>query len=140
TLTWDRYEDMMAFGDRLLCILPEAGILPKEESRHGLARSMVHKILQLIKGSISQGGKLHMRALLKNTTQLKYLLARRGYGAKKMEMDHLDRQKLDNQIQALTIEIIQQYLKGFENQNPKEQMLQDYLIPSQYVIMKTRKV
>jgi len=140
TLTWDRYEDMMAFGDRLLCILPEAGILPKEESRHGLARSMVHKILRLIKGSISQGGKLHMRALLKNTTQLKYLLARRGYGAKKMEMDRRDRQKLDNQIQALTIEIIQQYLKGFENQNPKEQMLQDYLIPSQYVIMKTRKV
>ncbi|MEO1808609.1 MAG: hypothetical protein AAFU33_27640, partial [Bacteroidota bacterium] len=87
TLSWERFNKMIAFGDRLLCILPEAEIMPPEESRYGLARSMVHKILRLIKGSLDRRGNLYTNSLLKNTTQLKYMMARRGYGAKKMTMD-----------------------------------------------------
>ncbi|MEO1415578.1 MAG: hypothetical protein AAFW00_09880 [Bacteroidota bacterium] len=143
TLSWKRFDKMIDFGDRLLCILPEAEIMPPEESRYGLARSLVHKILRLIKGSLDRRGSLYPESLIRNTTQLKYMLARRGYGAKKMTMDLQNPEVLEelgNQIEALTIDIIQQYLAGYEDKNIKEQMVKDYLIPSQYVIMKTRKV
>lgn len=151
TLDWKTYKEMLKFGRKMLSFIPEA------EEFHGkahendpealqrkyakMARSVVHRILRLIKASIDRYGNLFPQTLFRNSTQFKYLIARQGYKASGFDEELIP--LLEEKERELRFEIIKSFMLAFEGPEDtqkeiKNHLIKNYLIPTQYVILKTR--
>lgn len=128
TLSWESYNEMLNFAETLLKYVDEKASNAKDTEK--FARSFVHRILRMIKSSLHskgpQKGEVDITSMFKNSVQLKYLLARRGFDAQKIE----ETQK----------EIVQKVVKVIINNFDKKELIKNYIIPMSYVILKTRVI
>jgi len=122
TLSWDSYCNMIDFAEKLLSYTNQDGVKDKEK----LNRSLVHRLLRIIKSCLNNNGSVNLDKLYKNVAQLHYLFARHGFDA-----DHIAKAQ-----EGITKDIITVILKEFS----KEKIIKNYLIPTNYVILKTRKI
>ena len=122
TLNWDNYCAMIDFAEKLSYYTNEEELKDKDK----LARSLVHRLLRIIKSCLKQNGQVDTDKLYKNVAQLHYLFARHGFTAEKIE-------DAQNSIEKDIISVI---LKVFS----KEDIIKNYQIPLNYVILKTRKL
>ncbi len=124
TLRWDDFISMLDFSVKLLKHTKTKDVKDSEK----LARSMVHRILRIIKSSLHTKGKyqgeVDVEKLYSNITQLHYLFARHGFTNSEIETaeDELKR------------DIIKVILQNFN----KKELVKNYLIPTSYVVLKTR--
>ena len=128
TLSWDQYRSMLVFAEKLLSKVPKEG---SKEQQGKFARSLVHRVYRLIRGSLSQGGHLLTNRLYRNSMQLHYLFAKQGYTQRVLE-------KNDLQTEVPNM-IIKAFIDHGDSGDIKSSMLQNYQIPMRYVLMKTRK-
>jgi len=122
TLNWDNYCAMIDFAEKLSYYTNEEELKDKDK----LVRSLVHRLLRIIKSCLKQNGQVDTDKLYKNVAQLHYLFARHGFTAEKIE-------DAQNSIEKDIISVI---LKVFS----KEDIIKNYQIPLNYVILKTRKL
>jgi CRISPR-associated protein Csm1 len=122
TLNWDNYCAMIDFAEKLLGYTNEKGT----KDTDNLARSLVHRLLRIIKSCLKQNGEVDRDKLFRNVAQLHYLFARHGFTADKIE-------KAQNGIEKDIISVI---LTNFL----KEDIVKNYQIPLNYVLLKTRKL
>lgn len=124
TLNWKEFDSMLVFAEKLLQHTKTKEGIENEK----LARSMVHRLLRIIKASLySKGeetGRVDIDKLNRNVMHLHYLFARHGFTAAEIE----------NTQEELKKEIIKVILTNFN----KKELVKNYLIPTQYVILKTR--
>lgn len=122
TLSWDSYCTMIDFAEKLFSHTNQDGV----KDKHKLNRSLVHRLLRIIKSSLSRDGSVNTDKLYKNVAQLHYLFARHGY----------DADRINKAQDSITKDIITIILKEFS----KEKIIKNYLVPTNYVILKTRKI
>lgn len=122
TLTWANYDSMVDFGKLILRNTNVDGVKEKEK----IARSMVHRLLRLIKSTINKNNRIDFNKLNKNAMMLHYLFARHGYTA-----EHIEKSTTE-----LTQGVIKKILEDFSN----DVKIRDYLVATSYVILKTRKI
>ena len=140
TLKWDAYEEMLAFGQTLLKYIDlknKEFEEPSEEKQKNISRAFVHRVYRLIKGSVDQKGKIYPKSLYRNVTQLHYLFAKQGYSHKKMREDNPE---LSPEEQELVEHVLKHFLNGFNETDTKNDLIKNYLIPTQYVLYKTRVI
>jgi hypothetical protein len=126
TLSWESYCNMLDFAEKLFKNTNETNVKEKEK----LNRSLVHRLLRIIKSVIQPSGKIDIEKLHRNVAQLHYLFARHGFDAERFE----------NAKDGISKDIIAIILKEFLNDFSKEKIIKNYLIPTNYVILKTRKI
>lgn len=122
TLSWDSYDVMLSFSEKLL----KNTKTKEEKDNNKLARSLVHRILRIIKASLNSSGEVDVGKLNRNVMQLHYLFARHGF-------THREITKAEDE---LTKEIVKVLLTEFS----KKEVVKNYIIPTQYVILKTRSI
>jgi CRISPR-associated protein Csm1 len=122
TLSWDSYCTMLDFAEKLLSYTNQDGVKDKEK----LNRSLVHRLLRIIKSCLNKNGSVNTDKLYRNIAQLHYLFARHGF----------DADRIAKAQEGITKDIITVILKEFS----KEKIIKNYLIPMNYVILKTRKI
>ena len=122
TLGWEEYCSMLDFAETLL----EHTKSDDEKDNNKLARSMVHKLLRLIKASMKRNGSIDMQQMYQNLAQLHYLFARHGFDNERIE-------KATNGIEQAIIKVI---LDNFS----KEKIIKNFLVPTHYVVLKTREL
>ncbi len=124
TLSWDAYDNMLNFAELLLRNTKTS----EGEKNKKLSRSLIHRLLRIIKASVfSHGpnhGKVDIDKLERNVMQLHYLFARHGYTKSEIE-------QTQNELHS---EIIKVILTNFS----KKELVKNYIIPTQYVLLKTR--
>ncbi|MBW6480335.1 MAG: hypothetical protein K0B37_12980, partial [Bacteroidales bacterium] len=122
TLPWDKYCAMIDFAEKLLSYTNTEEARDKSK----LARSLVHRILRLIKACLDSKGKVDTNKLYRNVAQLHYLFARHGF----------NEENIAKAQEGLAKDIISLILKNFSQPG----LIKDYLIPTNYVVLKTRKI
>ncbi|MBC7197172.1 MAG: hypothetical protein H5U39_07980 [Deferribacterales bacterium] len=122
TLSWDSYCTMLDFADKLLSYTNQDEVKDKEK----LSRSLVHRLLRIIKSCLNKNGSVNTDKLYRNVAQLHYLFARHGF----------DANRIVKAQEGITKDIITVILQEFS----KEKIVKNYLIPTNYVILKTRKI
>ena len=123
TLNWDNYCAMIDFAEKLLSY---TNFSDEVKDKNKLARSLVHRLLQIIKSCLDRYGKVDAKKLYRNVAQLHYLFARHGF----------DSEAIEKATDGITKDIISVFLKVFS----KKEIIKDYLIPTHYVVLKTRKI
>lgn len=124
TLSWIDFENMMDFADTLLEHTHEGGHI---KDRNKLARSMVHRLLSIIQSCYDEKGvNISTRKLKQNMSRLHYLFARHGFTY--------------DEIQNAKTKLIQSVIRVILNEFQKEELIENYKIPLQYVLLKTRKI
>lgn len=113
---------MIEFGEKLLNYTADEGVVNKEK----LARSIVHRLLRIIKSCLDKNGHVNTEKLYRNVAQLHYLFARHGFTD----------DKIHEVQQGIAKDVIALILCEFS----KAEIIKDYLIPMNYVILKTRKL
>ncbi|EAY25752.1 type III-A CRISPR-associated protein Cas10/Csm1 [Microscilla marina] len=116
TLSWEHYECMLGFGDTLL----------KHVNNDQLSRSLVHRLIRLIKSNTRRNGSVDVLRIYRNTAKLHYLFARYGF-----KEEHIKKA-----TDGLAHEVVKVILRDFKNPFA----FKDYLIPTSYVLWKTRKI
>jgi CRISPR-associated protein Csm1 len=124
TLSWQNFKNMMDFGDSLFDVTIKKDSFSSSEANGVLARSLVHRLLRMIK-SARRRNRIDANRLNRNKALLHDLFGRHGYTDK--ELEH----KKDAAISI----IIRQFLKDYSCKTKFE----DYTIPTSYVILRTRK-
>ncbi len=122
TLEWKEYCAMIDFSEKLL---ENTNKNDNIKDKNKLNRSLVHKLLIIIKSSMKKG-HVDVVKMNRNIAQLHYLFARHGFDANEIK-------KMEKEI---TKEIIKVILENFS----KKDIIKNYLIPTNYVILKTRKI
>lgn len=122
TLSWDSYCNMLDFAEKLLSYTNQTEIKDKNK----LNRSMIHRLLRIIKSVMKNNGTIDIEKLNRNIALLHYLFARHGFDAEQIAQSQ----------DGITKDIITLILKEFS----KEKIIKNYLIPTNYVILKTRKI
>ena len=122
TLTWQDFEVMMTFGKTLLDFTEEKAT--KDPNK--IARSLVHRIYRLLEENLHADGNVDPRKLWRNFARLHYLFVRHNYPG----------DKIREAKEGIYKEILAVLLNAFS----KEEILRDYKIPMNYVLMTTRKV
>jgi CRISPR-associated protein Csm1 len=116
TLDWKNYNCMMRFGDTML----------KHVNNQTLSRSLVHRLLRLIKSTLDRKNSIDVLRLHRlNTARLHNLFARHGF----------NNEEINNATQDLTQEVIKIVLDNFKD--PIN--LNDFIVAISYVLWKTRK-
>ncbi|MEL6134597.1 MAG: hypothetical protein AAFR59_14650 [Bacteroidota bacterium] len=139
TMGWDSYGEMLEFGQKLLTFVAESSQDEDISSQAKISRAFVHRLMRLIKSSIDSRGRLNVKRLIRNATQLRYLLARRGFRKSKLDEVAANPDKFDKDIRELTLDIIKHFLDHFDQVETNKNLLSHYLVPTQYVILKTRR-
>ncbi|MEO0584275.1 MAG: hypothetical protein AAF135_18835 [Bacteroidota bacterium] len=139
TMGWDSYEEMLKFGQKLLKFVAESAQGENISSQAKISRAFVHRLMRLIKSSIDSRGRLNIKRLMRSATQLKYLIARQGFRKSKLEEVEAHPEKFDQNVKELTLDIIKHFLDHFDHADTQENILKNYLVPTQYVILKTRR-
>lgn len=122
TLTWDRFSKMLDFAEKLLLYTNVEGAKNKEK----LASSLVQRLFNIIKSSLDNQGCVNTDKLYRKVAELHYLFARHGFTSA-------------NIVEArdgIARDIISLILCDFS----KKEIIKDYLIPVNYVILKNRSV
>ncbi|GAB4455754.1 MAG: type III-A CRISPR-associated protein Cas10/Csm1 [Bacteroidales bacterium] len=122
TLSWESYCTMLDFAEKLLSYTNQS----ETKDKNKLNRSMVHRLLRIIKSVIKKNGSIDIEKLNRNIAQMHYLFARHGFDAERIEQAQ----------DGITKDIVTLILKEFS----KEKIIKNYLIPTNYVILKTRKI
>ncbi|GIV43251.1 MAG: hypothetical protein KatS3mg035_0374 [Bacteroidia bacterium] len=121
---------MLNFSQKLLKYV-DTNASANEKNTEKLARSFVHRILRMIKSSLhnkgQNEGQVDVEKLYKNAALLHYLLARRGFSQNEMD-------KNKNK------EIVQDIIRILIDNFIKQEMIKNFLIPTNYVILKTRRI
>lgn len=125
TLSFAHFDAMVNFSVKLLSYT-KGDNDAKDTSK--IARSMVHRILGIIKSCIDKEGKLNLQKLNRQTAQLHYLFARHGFNA--TEINKKEKAK------AITQDIMEVLLRHFKN---IRDLVPNFLIPTHYVVLLTRK-
>ncbi len=124
TLSWNDFDSMLSFAEILLRHTKTKEGIENEK----LARSMVNRLLRIIKASLystgKEKGKVDIEKLNRNVMQLHYLFARHGFTAAEIE----------NAQDELKKEIIKVILTNFN----RKELIKNYIIPTHYVVLKTR--
>ncbi|HXH17930.1 MAG TPA: type III-A CRISPR-associated protein Cas10/Csm1 [Chitinophagales bacterium] len=121
---WENYDSMLMFSEKLL-----RHTKTKEgETDNKLARSLVHRLLRIIKASLYSKGKyqgeVDIDKLNRNVMQLHYLFARHGF-------THEEIEKAQDELKKDIIKVIMSHFS-------KKELVKNYLIPTHYVVLKTR--
>lgn len=128
TLSWESYNEMLNFSRTLLKFVDDKH--SNEKNTEKFARSFIHRILRMIKSSLhTKGphkGEVDVVAMYKNSVQLKYLLARKGFDAE--------------EIKSIQKDIVKEIVKVIIDNFDKKDLIKNYIIPMSYVILKTRVV
>ncbi len=126
TLSWRSFESKMVFAEKLLNYTKQDGDDIKDPEK--LARSLVHRLLRILRSCMKSDGTVRIDAsrVKANVARLHYLFARHGFNEK----------RITEATDGIAKDIIEVILKDFDNPN----YLADYLVPFNYVIMKTRKM
>lgn len=123
-MKWEFYAQMLSFAQTLL---KHTAIQEETGAKEGkLSRSMVHRILQIIKSSFTNTYEVNVMALQRNMTGLHYWFARKGYTHDVIEKAEADVVK----------EVIKVILSAFR----ERELLRAYVLPTSYVVLKTRKI
>ncbi len=125
TLSWESYSGMLRFAEKLLTYT-ESEENEEIENPQKLARSLVHRLLRIIKSSVKPNGRVDVRIMSRNLAQLYYLFARHGF----------KKEQVEDKTNALAKEIIKVILCEFG----KDDLVKNYLIPTSYVLWKTREL
>jgi CRISPR-associated protein Csm1 len=145
SLDWDSYKTQIDFAEKSLTFIEDES-LSTIENKGRLARAFVHRLLRMIKsvirvkddGSLKKG-TLIPEKLNRNIAQLHYLFARRGFNQKKLDKaqaisdDDIENADLSDKIGKL---VVQEVIKNFSEKTK----IKDYLISTQYILLKTRKL
>jgi len=124
TLSWEQFKCMMSFAKILLNYTHQN---EKVKEPNKLARSMVHRLFRIIQSCYDEEGiKIDTKKLKLNMSRLHYLLARHGFTNEVI-------QKAETDLVKYVIAII---LKHFQI----EELIENYKIPLQYVLLRTRKI
>jgi len=125
TLGWKGFISKMEFAEKLLGYISKDGDNTKDPEK--LARSLIHRLLRILRSCMKDGEvRIDNKRLTANIARLHYLFARHGFND----------ERIKTTTQGLAKDIIKVILDDFNNQD----QLEDYLIPFNYVIMKTRKM
>lgn len=125
TLSWDSFESKMNFALKLERYTNTEGTKKPNQ----LARSLVHRILRILRSCIDEEAgtiDVNTNRIKRNVARLHYLFARHGFDEKRIKATN----------DGIANEIVQMILLDFNNPD----IIVDYLIPLNYVIMKTRKM
>ncbi|GIV39384.1 MAG: hypothetical protein KatS3mg033_1184 [Thermonema sp.] len=123
-MKWELYAQMLSFAQTLL---EHTATQEETGAKEGkLSRSMVHRILQIIKSSFTNTYEVNVMALQRNMTGLHYWFARKGYTHDVIEKAEADVVK----------EVIKVILSAFR----ERELLRAYVLPTSYVVLKTRKI
>lgn len=122
TLSWADYCAMLDFSETLLSYTKG----DDEKDSGKLARSLVHRLLRLIKSCMSKNGTIDTQKMYQNLAQLHYLFARHGF----------DEQRISNAQSGIENAIIKVILQNFS----KENLIKNFSIPTHYVVLKTREL
>lgn len=123
-MEWGLYAEMLDFARTLL---RHTATQEESSTKEGkLSRSMVHRILQIIKSSFKNQQEVDVMALQRNMVGLHYWFARKGYTHDVME-------KAESEVVKEVIKVI---LTAFS----KRMLLRAYILPTSYVILKTRQI
>lgn len=147
TLPWEQYGNMLEISQYILACLPAGG---ENDEAKRFSRLLIHKIHRLIKASIDKKGRLLPQKMYRNGTQLKYLVARRSDDFKSEGLKTAPQDFADESIEAIIKGLISGFIHHFSPRdkakpsngfaNPiKARILADLKVPTQYVLMKTRK-
>ena len=123
TLNWDSYCAMIDFAENLFRY---TNLSDEVKDKKLLNRSLVHRLLRVIKASLKSNGSIDVEKLYRNVAQLHYLFARHGF----------DNETIEKATDGIAKDIISVILKEFS----KKDIIKDYLIPTHYVVLKTRKI
>jgi len=124
TLCWKSFSCKMEFALKLLHHTNKEGTKNPDK----LARSLVHRILRILRSCVDEDrGSVHVNhhKIKANIARLHYLFARHGF----------DDKRIKEATAGIAQEVVAFILKDFNNPD----IVADYLIPLNYVIMKTRK-
>jgi CRISPR-associated protein Csm1 len=123
TLNWENYCAMIDFAEKLFRY---TNLSDEVKDKNKLNRSLVHRLLRVIKASLKSNGSVDVEKLYRNVAQLNYLFARHGF----------DAESIEKATDGIAKDIISVFLKVFS----KKEIIKNYLIPTHYVVLKTRKI
>ncbi|NIK73935.1 CRISPR-associated protein Csm1 [Thermonema lapsum] len=127
---WGLYSQMLKFAGTLL---KHTATQEEGDTKEGkISRSMVHRILRIIKVSFKNQQEVDVMELRRSMVGLHYWFARRGYTHEVIEKAELEVVK----------EVIKVILQAFSEKpaSPKDMLLRAYILPTSYVLIKTRKL
>lgn len=126
TLSWDSFQSMLDFSRKLLKYVASNDTAIDTKEAQKLSRALVHRLLRIIKSAIKQDGQVDVTKLYKNIARLHYLFARHGF----------NEAAIKNATDGLAKEVIKVIIRDFKDQN----VVRDYLIPTSYVLWRTREL
>lgn len=138
TLSFPHYDAMLNFSVKML-----GYVRTDDESAdtHKIARSMVHRLLRIIKSCIDEekGFSIKMNKLHRQTANLHYLFARHGFNEEEIERARAEREESQKKAKAITKDIMEVILSHFKNPKDAKTLVPNFLIPTHYVTLLTRK-
>lgn len=134
TYTWEQFHKMLEFKDQLI----ECTNFAKDKEK--FSQGVIYRLLQLVKMTRIGKGKekdkeKNVNEVYKSISQLYYLFAKHGFTNK----------KLTENSGNVSTEVIEQLLHDFSEldtshiENSTQSKTLKYLLPTQYVILKTRE-
>lgn len=134
TLSFPHYDVMLNFAVNML---KHVRTDDEKADKEKIARSMVHRILRIIKSCINnedKGFSIKMDKLHRQTANLHYLFARHGFGEKEIDLAKAN----DERAKAITKDIMEIILCHFKD-GDYNCLVPNFLIPTHYVTLLTRK-
>lgn len=126
TLSFPQYDIMLNFAVNML---KHVRTDDEKADKDKIARSMVHRILRIIKSCIKEdGGVIKTDKLYRQTANLHYLFARHGYNEK----------EISEKTKEITKDIMEIILRHFKDED-YNCLVPNFLIPTHYVTLLTRK-
>jgi len=124
TLSWSSFSSKMDFAIKLLGYTNQEGTKDPDK----LARSLIHRLLRILRSCLKNDGSVIVdtHKITANVARLHYLFARHKF----------DEKRIKEATKGIAKEVVELILKDFDNPD----IVADYLIPFNYVIMKTRKM
>ncbi len=135
TLSWESYKSQIIFAEKILEFIENENT--PDDNKGKLARSLMHRLLRIIKSSLCRNGNIISRNFNRNISQLHYLFARQGYDHQKLEeVETKSEHELKERSDKIAKIVIQQILNNFS----KKTEIKDYLVSMHYILLKTRKL
>ncbi|RMG73185.1 MAG: hypothetical protein D6722_04125 [Bacteroidetes bacterium] len=137
TLSWTQFGEMLQFSEDLLRCVPETG---GEGDPAKISRVLLHRVHRMIKETVSERGRVNLGALFRNRTRLHYYVARQKMTHKEIKVGEIPARTPEEQVDQVTKRVLATLLAHFSTERDTQaRFLQNFLIATHYVILKTRK-
>lgn len=126
TLSFEHYDAMLNFAVNMLNHVRGDN---EKADKEKIARSMVHRILRIIKSCVKEkDGAIKIERIYRETANLHYLFARHGF----------NEQEITKATKDITKDVMEIILRHFKKDTYKT-LYPNFLIPTHYVTLLTRK-